>query len=701
MTIKESPSKKLDPIAVYPVVEITTAKPIEGCEEVTTTPPNNAVNDDITHASSSTTIIPPEVSDEKRTVTNKNWAISFLSCYFIFFISCGLIFIHAHPKYKIMEDGKKVISDHFRPKVERCCNDIYTAKKTPASWGLCSKLDTEDGGRRLKSGRSTFDGDEGIFDAFLEQPGILVGILGFVMIVAMCWVALLQAYAKQIVIATEVMKVVVLLIIAFIVLGYARIFVIILCIGYGALAYSRLEDLMNAANIISLSAEALERNPKIVLGLIGLKIFYALQAALLVVTICASFEIVEVTKSTSLEYSCPIADIEIQETCQLTNTFECDGSNCMYSEPIKLEIEACAFVNPSFLRSVNTFQIGMWIWATAVMQNIQLYIIASIVGSWHFSGNRLEFSRALQRSVMSIGSLAFAGTITAFLDLVRRRHYSRWFWWVGPQAIFLVCLCIASSCILHFAHIYTKFAVVIHAFTGLSFQKSARKCHSMMRRRFVGGFITDWSSEGVLGFGSFIFSLLVAFLTWTAFDLAFNCSSFENYGTAWYWIFVIILSMIYPIMGVVIVIMLNAWYQRSEQNRQISGQDNFQHIWIPPLAAAFVGCIARLFFNYVGRVILNIIDTIFVCVGIDDDNGINRSLNLFSDLVKKMPDYIAAKPVNQIDPEMPTSQGTFERELVPQATLYKVDKHGNVDDDKSFTAEIQHKKMPRDIFRTK
>jgi len=65
---------------------------------------------------------------------------------------------------------------------------------------------------------------------------------------------------------------------------------------------------------------------------------------------------------------------------------------------------------------------------------------------------------------------------------------------------------------------------------------------------------------------------------------------------------------------------------------QISSQK-----WVAPLAAIFVGCICRLFFNYMAGVILDTIDTCFVCWAIDRDNKVDLSDSEFSSLVMMLP----------------------------------------------------------------
>jgi len=62
-------------------------------------------------------------------------------------------------------------------------------------------------------------------------------------------------------------------------------------------------------------------------------------------------------------------------------------------------------------------------------------------------------------------------------------------------------------------------------------------------------------------------------------------------------------------------------------------------MWIPPLAATFVGCIAMMMFKFLSAIFLDIIDTLFLCFAIDKDNNVDLTDSEFTKLVEKMPTY--------------------------------------------------------------
>eukprot|EP00560_Eucampia_antarctica_P006292 CAMPEP_0197824870 /NCGR_PEP_ID=MMETSP1437-20131217/2076_1 /TAXON_ID=49252 ORGANISM="Eucampia antarctica, Strain CCMP1452" /NCGR_SAMPLE_ID=MMETSP1437 /ASSEMBLY_ACC=CAM_ASM_001096 /LENGTH=123 /DNA_ID=CAMNT_0043424671 /DNA_START=1738 /DNA_END=2112 /DNA_ORIENTATION=- len=84
------------------------------------------------------------------------------------------------------------------------------------------------------------------------------------------------------------------------------------------------------------------------------------------------------------------------------------------------------------------------------------------------------------------------------------------------------------------------------------------------------------------------------------------------------------------------------WLVRLERSFVFAGNGekvNYQHYWIPPLAAAFVGCISMMFFTYISGIILDIIDTLFLCYAIDKDNHVDSPDQELKLLVEAIPIY--------------------------------------------------------------
>ena len=535
-----------DPVAVYPEpITITSAVAVNQLQSHA----QNKFEADYKESEEPKTV-PPRVALENDQPFDKSYGRVLKLCYTLS-IACSIwIFVNARPKYKTNSDGTKEISDYFLPKVEECCLEIFDQRHT---YGLCAMLKSEEEDvRRLEAKKSSkFVGDEGIFDAFLDRPDI-VCYLSFVIIsFTLIWIQLLKKYAKPMVIVTEAIKVLALLSLTWLIITSSNsimttILMIIVILFYRIYVYKSYDHIMKSANVLSHAAVLVRDNANMTFGLFGLKIVYSLQAALLLITFCTSYEIVEVRPYDS---------------------------------------RSCHYASPTYLMYVNTFQIIVWVWVVWTLEMIRLFIIASITGSNYFHPNvKLSFSKVLNRALgSSFGTLSFAGLITSLLDIVRKRN-RRWCFWCGPQILFFafieLLICLFGVCMLNMAYVFTKFSVVLHAITGKSFEDSGRQCHEIMRRRFVGGYITEISSQSVLWFSSIMFSLLTSTISWWWMDLAFQCNSFAE--NTWNLILILLgLIFFHPVLGVVVVIWINIWNQNAELYRFEMGEATYQHTWVP------------------------------------------------------------------------------------------------------------------------
>ena len=88
-------------------------------------------------------------------------------------------------------------------------------------------------------------------------------------------------------------------------------------------------------------------------------------------------------------------------------------------------------------------------------------------------------------------------------------------------------------------------------------------------------------------------------------------------------------------------------YERAIMNDNLGSNDddmytreNSNHLWIPPLAATFVGCISMMFFAFLSSIFLDIITTLFVCFAVDKDNSVDMSGSEFEALAKESINYV-------------------------------------------------------------
>lgn len=134
--------------------------------------------------------VPPKVEFKNRNVTDKWWGVLYILSY-ISFITCGFVVASQAKERYIYTDGVRTgISEHYQSDVETCC--LESGNQGSACYYLNSNED-----RRLQSGTSKFDGDEGIFEVFIEAPEIIVGLCGLTIGKSFNCIFLLFSYAPR------------------------------------------------------------------------------------------------------------------------------------------------------------------------------------------------------------------------------------------------------------------------------------------------------------------------------------------------------------------------------------------------------------------------------------------------------------------------------------------------------------------------
>ena len=132
-------------------------------------------------------------------------------------------------------------------------------------------------------------------------------------------------------------------------------------------------------------------------------------------------------------------------------------------------------------------------------------------------------------------------------------------------------------------------------------------------------------------------SLAITFTAWAWIDeeYGWNTLPSEDNGQPiiifYLWLFFILFNLWYPVLAVFLIIVIDMCIT-SIANGESSGQEH----WVSPLAATFVGIISMLFFQYMAGIILDTIDTCFVCWAVDKDNNVDMKKSEFSTLIMEV-----------------------------------------------------------------
>lgn len=376
------------------------------------------------------------------------------------------------------------------------------------------------------------------------------------------------------------------------------------------------KKLMLAARIIEYSTKAMKANPSIFIGSIAIKLLFAGNAALFVYFFSESFEVTEVRSFPSEYYG------------GVTDNF-------------------CTFASPNYVRGITVYLCLSYLWTILLFEKMRLSIIASVVGSWHFHPQEKPTVVACIKNIgPSFGSIAISALISSLAEYVNRiLNENTWYWWISPMVIVILPIrlfaCCFGTCLKTLVQMVTKFALILHVFTDQPFMASAKSAFQILSRHFKGGFVTEVTSKSVLNLGSYAFSIGIAMITWKWIDDEFDCGTLSDLETGdpmWFilYILIIMFNLWFPILGMYLIIILNKYLQDSGAAAVERGIESSNYLWIPPIAATFVGCIAMLLFQFLSSIFLDTIDTLFLCYAIDKDNNIDVSHDEFTSIVKEV-----------------------------------------------------------------
>ena len=129
------------------------------------------------------------------------------------------------------------------------------------------------------------------------------------------------------------------------------------------------------------------------------------------------------------------------------------------------------------------------------------------------------------------------------------------------------------------------------------------------------------------------------------------------------WLFFALFNIWYPVLGLYLIILLNRWLSNWNELDPA--------LWVTPLAATFIACIAMMFFTCLAGIFLDTVDVLFLCFAIDRDNNVDMSEDEFAKLVMEgvhtvleTPNLEGVAPVNA-DEETPVHMLMHGVELVP------------------------------------
>ena len=280
----------------------------------------------------------------------------------------------------------------------------------------------------------------------------------------------------------------------------------------------------------------------------------------------------------------------------------------------------------SWLRSFCVLFLG---WLMLFFESAKLVTSAMCIGREIFSQSQLYLEedaatypfRALRISLSSsVGTIAVGSLVVAVAE--RMVEHGRRRWWFTS----------VTGCVYHYTLSYceqfikatNRFALIAHAFSGDGFIGASRRAYHVMSRNFVSSMVADQVGVYVLSSAAKGVSLCVVLLTWFLIDETQGWGSLSNIMATFNYSFfavalfavLLLIFLEYPLLGVILI----SWFQASVTAKVCSTAEACE--LQAPIAGLFMGCIARLVFNFQASVLLHALDSVFIAYAISKENKV-------------------------------------------------------------------------------
>ena len=255
------------------------------------------------------------------------------------------------------------------------------------------------------------------------------------------------------------------------------------------LVRSKRKEWANAHQAVSHSLASFKSNPKMFFVLFILLVVFLLHAFLFLSSVTKIFDVA--------------VDVRRQTHARI-------------SDDISVVVGSCTFESPSYVTSLWAFQMVYGTFLMVVFDQIRLAVIGMVVGCDHFHpDHKCSVWQAMKIALStSFGTLVMSGYPTfAFEWLMIMPLIDMPGMPVLAAMLYVICRWPMDT-----LHAFSKFFVVIHAFTGLRLESTINKTIQMKDRRSEGWFVTNYCVRSALFAVSYIFTILIMATTWMQVD---------------------------------------------------------------------------------------------------------------------------------------------------------------------------------------
>uniref|UniRef100_A0A7S0UT24 Choline transporter-like protein n=1 Tax=Polytomella parva TaxID=51329 RepID=A0A7S0UT24_9CHLO len=471
----------------------------------------------------------------------------FMFTYLFFFTLC---FIWSIPTFALSDKRYSLYTSSFFQNSGSCNVDTFLS----IAEDVKGKGNHNDNNAASNSGWSDYSDENRNYTSYLfESLTIWAPISAVLSIVfAILYVFLFRKYAEKMVRGT---------IIVALVLGYV---VAILCFIAGAVGYGLFQlfaaifasiayffvrgQLRLCGKLMAISGDGLRSNRNLIWTMVACKV---LGVGFLAYFISGFVNALYVGSPRATGYRRSFVAGVVTSEYGTAHTSNLDEGTCLAYDGVTI-VPCCTFEIRGWAVAYCIFCIPFMVWSIGVFLQMKLFIVADTIAQWYFhpapsyqqvvfggsfdaSNSTASSSTAAPHSSCcavaangssgsirlalthgfrhSFGSVAFAGLILATIHAIRGalRRLSR------NNVLCCVINCFAQP-FLAMAEQFTRFATIAVAITGEAFVPAARYSYDLLRRNFLATYNLWWVPDLVLGtvtlLSSFTWAAIVFFITY-------------------------------------------------------------------------------------------------------------------------------------------------------------------------------------------
>jgi len=281
-------------------------------------------------------------------------------------------------------------------------------------------------------------------------------------------------------------------------------------------------------------------------------------------------------------------------------------------------------------------------WSMYFFQNINLCVLTVQVGGWYFEEQNYKglWVKALQWSLTKLaGGNAICAAImgaTAYLKNLVDSKIRFCLAIVNPIDWIPLCLAFAlKTCI----HTYTKFGMIGQAFAGGDFCSSAQKTVNLLKTRLGEAVLTDFIGSRVMSWITYVLCVGVMFSAFAWAESLHDVGIIAELGIWGNFFVMLFMSALIsrPFLVLVIIVLVENLLAGSDIGEARSVLNII-------FAALFMGAISLFIMKFVSLVVVDTMNVIFFCFGVETDNG--KKQDRFTELYDTIKTVVGTNPAN-------------------------------------------------------